>query len=254
MPGLPDNVLTSLLNVPQEPRLAQAYLQPIDLAPGEDNPFFGFRDFNDLGSSPGIGTRGAIAFQYWPESVQDSRPSEWGSRNIPGGSHPLKQWTNGGDRTVSFTAIFTTDTDPGDEFFEGWLGLSPYESVGDIPLNGLELGTRDVDLRAVVSWLRWYTYPYYDSGGVAYEPAKCLLVMPQTKLGHDGTDYIVAVMTTCDVTYEEWFPSGFPRIIEVNLEFSESVQEGTRVRFHNRRDMVMASEVASFLATRGTNR
>lgn len=262
MPGLPGNILSMLTSFPQETRIAQAYLQPLDLAPDESVPW----DSRSGGpSSDSIFTQGigAVAFQYWPESVQDSRSSEWNPRNIPGGSHPLYQWTHGGERRLSFTSVFMTDTAP-DEFVLEWLAAttdltfgdssrSPYSEMDNLGLlAGLELGKRDVDLRAVVAWLRWFTYPHYGAGDDvrAYEPAKCLLVLPNTKLGYNGSDYIVCVMTQCDVTYEAWFPSGFPRIIEVSLEFAEVVQEGASVRFHDRADMVFASTVKDFLATR----
>jgi hypothetical protein len=209
---------------------------------------------------------GAVAFQYWPESIQDSRSSEWNPKNIPGGSHPIYQWTHGGERRISFTAVFTTDTAPEESILQGQESGgssgssttgSPYEQMENRGLlSGVEFGKRDVDLRAVVSWLRWYTYPTYGTGNDirAYEPAKCLLVLPRTMLGHNGTDYLVSVMTQCDVTYEAWFTTGFPRIIEVALEFAEVIQEGTRVAFHDRRDMQFAGAVSTFLSTKGIAR
>jgi hypothetical protein len=249
MPALPGNILSALTQFPQEDKLARAYLQPIDLAPGELPPWS-----THLAGS-------AIAFQYWPESIQDSRSVEWNPRNIPGGSHPIYQWTHGGERRISFTSVFTTDTAPAEELLAatradivGFEQRSPYALQADVPLSGLEIGKRDIDLRVVVAWLRWFTYPTYGTGDDlrAYEPAKALLVLPNTKLGHNGTDYIVTVMTQCDITYEAWFPSGFPRIMEVSLEFAEVVQTSQRVRFHDRKDMAMAASIRDFLYTRGT--
>jgi hypothetical protein len=262
MPGIPDNVLSMLTQFPQETHIAQAYLQPIDLAPGESIPWVAGGVGLGVDSVPFDGL-GAIAFQYWPESVQDTRSSEWSPKNIPGGSHPIYQWTHGGERRISFTAVFMTDTEPDESVFEmidsGEWGVqteSPYTSGDFGLLSGIELGKRDIDLRAVVSWLRWFTYPHYGVGNDirAYEPAKCLLVLPRTKLGYNGTDYVLSVMTQCDVTYEAWFVNGFPRIMEVALEFAEVVQEGAGVRFHDRADMQFSSLVGSFLGTKGTAR
>jgi len=256
----PGNILSAITQFPQEEHLARAYLQPVDMAPGEVPPWSSHRE----GS--------AIAFQYWPETIQDTRPVEWSPRSIPGGSHPIYQWTHGGERRISFTAVFMTDTAPDEHLLEvadnaidavtfGAGSLlasssysSPYEAQADVPLSGLELGKRDLDLRSVISWLRWFTYPTYGTGNDlrAFEPAKCLLVLPHTKLGHSGSDYIITVMTQCDVTYEAWFPTGFPRIIEVSLEFAEVVQTQRRVRFHDRKDMRPAQAVRSFIYTRGT--
>ena len=246
MADLPGNILTALTNIPHAPKLARAYLQPLDLAPGESPPWN--QEGGSLLSSKPSGD--AIAFQYWPETIQDSRASEWAPKNIPGGSHPLYQWTHGGERRVSFTAIFSTDTAP-DELALGQAEIAagaitrfagdndPYTIQGINPLSGIEKGNRDIDLRAAVSWLRWYTYPYYDpeNDWKAYEPPKCLLVMPKMGLAHTGSDSIVTVMTQCDVTYEACFENGFPRLIEVALEFAETVQSGQRVQFHGRGDI-----------------
>jgi hypothetical protein len=58
-------------------------------------------------------------------------------------------------------------------------------------------------------------------------------------------------MTTCDITYEAWFPNGFPRIIEVQLEFAEVVQYGGRVVFHDRSKMTnRSSKLPSYLSPR----
>ena len=259
MPDLPGNILTMLTNVPHTPSLARAYLDPVDMAPGENPPW----NSNSSSLTGASADGNAIALQYWPESIQDSRSSEWSPKNIPGGSHPIYQWTNGGERRISFTAVFTTDTAPDDvalaesaeaqaaaaaaSLAAAALGLEddPYVIQETLPLSGVELGTRDVDLRAVVAWLRWFTYPYYDpeSGWRAYEPPKCLLVLPKMGLAHNGGDSITTVMTQCDVTYEACFENGFPRLIEVALEFAEVVQSGERVQFHGRGDFTSSPAV-----------
>lgn len=267
MPDLPSNILTSLTNLPHTPNLARAYLDPVDMAPGETAPW------NTGGSSSG----NAISFQYWPESIQDSRGSEWSPRNIPGGSHPLYQWTHGGERRISFTAMFSTDTAPDDialaqsaeaqalaaaaALAASALGIEddPYMIQDLNPLGGLEKGTRDLDLRAAVSWLRWYTYPLYDeeSEWRAYEPPKCLLVLPKMGLGHGGEDHITCVMTQCDVTYEACFETGFPRLLEVALEFAEVVQSGESVRFHSRSDFARggwARNIQNYLSVSANER
>lgn len=240
MPALPENILTSLTNIAHAPKLESCFLQPLDMAPnGEKAPW------QDNAGGPS-----AVRFQYWPESLQDVRASEWNPRNIPGGSHPIYQWTHGGERNISFTAIFTTDTDPG---HHNLLNEDAYRDARTEPLNGLDIGDRDVDLRAVVSWLRWYTYPAYeDDGSKVYEPAKCLLVMPNTKLGHSGLDHVTCVMTQCDVTYQAWFVNGFPRVIEVSLSFAEVVQSGRRVAFHDRRHMRQAGFARTYLSATDT--
>lgn len=274
MPELPSNILTSLTNIPHNEKLAKAAIQPVDVSPNES--------FDGGDGVPWAQNEreSAIALQYWPETLSDSRGSEWNPRPIAGGSHPIYQWSSGGERRLSFTAMFTTDTKPQD----GNLGSGTLESqanavdrgrvltsasianYGTAEIQdaypettmgarlglGLEIGVRDIDLRAVVSWLRWYTYPDYSTEDQfrAYEPAKVLLVMPNTGLGFDGSDHVLTVMTQCDVTYEEWFPNGFPRTVEISLEFAEVVQSGNRVQFHSRRLMrnAHAKNIRRYLA------
>lgn len=228
MPALPENILSQLVQTPQTKKLAQAYITPIDLAEGEEVPWA------EAGGSRNI------AFQYWPESITDSRPSPWGPMDIPGGSHPLRQWSHGGDRRISFVAHFTTDTDPGDELA---LNPDPYGILaggeGHSAVSaGLNLGIHDVDIRQMVSWLRYFTYPLYSSNDLrVFEPPKCLLTLPNSGIAHTGLDYVLCVMEQCDVTYEASFANGMPRCIEVQLEFAETVQRSNGVRFHNRRHM-----------------
>lgn len=246
--ALPENILSSLIQIPHEASLNQAFIQPEDLAPGERPPW-----------ATGGEASSAIAFQYWPETISDSRGSEWNPKPVPGGSHPIYQWSTGSERRISFTAIFTTDTEPDNNLLNLTTSevdnRNPYSPQQEVPLSGVELGTRDLDLRAVVSWLRWYTYPSYGLQDIrVYEPAKCILVMPNMGLNYDGSDYLLTVMTQCDVTYEACFPNGFPRIIEVSLEFAEVVQSAQRIRFQDRKNMRPSGTMGAFLGVNeGTN-
>lgn len=53
----------------------------------------------------------ALSFQYFPETLSDTKAVNYSRKNIPGGSHPLYQWISGGERIISFTAHFSCDTD-----------------------------------------------------------------------------------------------------------------------------------------------
>jgi len=231
---MPDNILTSLVNVGQIDRPVDIFMQAVDLAPDEVPPW---GDAN-----------AGIRFQYWPETLTDNRPSEWNGKGVPGGSHPIYQWAKGGERSISFTAIFTTDTKPRD----GLLTVGDvYSSQDRSPVSGIQPGVRDVDIRMAINWLRWFTYPTYGLQDYrAYEPAKCLIVIPNSGIGYNGSDWVLCVMAQCDVTYEEFFPSGFPRIAEVQLEFRETVQRGSRVQFHDRREMNTSAYITNYLSVR----
>jgi hypothetical protein len=252
VPALPTGIITQLTGNTHHPKLAQAYLKAIDLAEDEEPPWV----------AEGVDN---IAFQYWPESLTDSRPSEWNPRSIPGGSHPIYQWTHGGERRLSFTAVFTRDHEPPPkEEEEGPLGVvgsaigAAVDAVNTaasfIGLGGPDPDKlRNVPIEAAIHWLRYFTYPYYKDDDLrVFEPPKCILVLPGTNLGHKrDEDDIACVMTTCDVTYEAWFPTGRPRIVEVSLEFAEVVQKEGTVFFHNRADMGLAADVAGVLGVPG---
>jgi len=251
VPDLPQNIMSQLVSLPHEAKLKEAYLVAVDLAESEELPWDGGgggtleSDKSAVGGQPSKG----IALQYWPESISDTRESVWNPRYVPGGSHPIYQWSHGGERRLSFTTVFTTDTSPENEA----LGeKNPYAASLDKPLSGLRTGKRDLDIRAAISWLRYFTYPLYpDKTDIrAFEPPKIELHMPNSGIAIDGGDAITCLMTRCDVTYEEFFSSGLPRIVEVSLEFAETVQVGKRVAFQSRSLMNggHASQIGTFLS------
>lgn len=241
MPLLPTGLITTLAGDSPHPKIAQAYLVAVDKKDGEQAPWEG-------GSAE-------IAFQYWPETIQDSRQVEWSPRSIPGGSHPIYQWTHSGERRISFTAIFTRDREPPEN--EDGHGLS--NILDAVPIIGDAVNAignafggsgegdpfRDAPIESAISWLRWFTYPLYDQDDLrVFEPAKVMLVMPNSQIGHDGSHDIIAIMTNCEVTYEAFFVSGHPRIVEVALEFAETVQHNGQVKFHSRSDMYPSAAVS----------
>jgi len=50
-------------------------------------------------------------FQYFPDSIQDSKQVNYQTKEVPGGSLPLYQYVNSGERQISFTVYVTTDVD-----------------------------------------------------------------------------------------------------------------------------------------------
>jgi hypothetical protein len=177
------------------------------------------------------------AFQYWPETLTDSRgDTGWQEKQVPGGSHPLLQWTSGGGRRFSFSVFFGRDQ-------------STYYDTDLV--SGKEEDEDNVDIAAGIAWLRYFTYPLYKKNSVEVEaPSVLMLVFPHSRLGsafgagdgeaYVGRDEVFCVMTSCDVTYHAWFPDGSPRVAEVSLEFLETIQRGGGVRFHDRRSLLSA--------------
>jgi hypothetical protein len=254
VPELPADILSQLVSLPHEAKLAQAHITAKDLAPDETVPWGSGGGGGLLaGAAAAVGLGGGggdgMALQYWPESISDTRESVWNPRYIPGGSHPIYQWTHGGERRISFTSVFTADTAPEEDSLKK--GKNPYGLSLDLPLSGIDK-SRDVDIRAAIGWLRYFTYPLYPEGEDvrAYEPPKAELFFPNSAINVDGTDSITCVMTRCDVTYEDFFPSGFPRLAEVALEFAEVVQFDKKVAFQGRKvfEEGPASYVGDFLS------
>lgn len=189
---------------------------------------------------------GERAFQYFPETIQDTRGVDYAAKKIPGGSHPLYQFIAGTDRTISFTAIFTQDEnqDSGDFFDKLTKGFS---------LSGL-LGIKEakntVDVAAAIAWLRTFTYPTYGNNGYAKAPPVLRLFLPNSGIcgnisGRPTPDSIDVIMTQCDVTYEAFYRQGHPRIASVQLSFNETIQVGTGWKFVDAQKLIETSKWVS---------
>lgn len=192
---------------------------------------------------------GRMAFQYWPETIADTKAVNYQQKEIPGGSLPLYQWVNGGERLLSFTAIFTTDVDllanqPADP--ESFLSGDDNKMVDRLSASGV--GSRNTDIRAAVAWLRQYMLPSYDDGNtflgrpLTKSPKRLILLLPNSGIGLAGgdsvnVDSVKCVMTQCDVNHEQFFPNGLPRITTVSLAFAQIAQEGGQIVFPSTQGM-----------------
>jgi hypothetical protein len=182
------------------------------------------------------------SFQYFPEQINDSKGVNYSSKNIPGGSHPLYQFISGGDRTISFSAIFTSDENPAPpgllSALTGGLNLSINTLTSAIGLTDAankKKHTTNVD--AAIIWLRSFIYPRYSNGrgdplGTVVAPPVVRLYLPNSNI-HGTTpngslvlDSIDCIMNQCDVVYDAFYRNGAQRITTVNLSFHETVQTG----------------------------
>lgn len=174
------------------------------------------------------------AFQYFPETISDSKSPEWARKNVPGGSHPIVTFINGGERVISFPAVFTADKNPEP------LGLFQAALTGsfEFGLSDLFDKTRKdtVDIPAAIAFLRKFTCPDY-SQFVASPPPFAIVYLPNSgiigRVNH-ALDSIVGAMIQCDVTYEKFHRNGMPRIVVVQLAFLEVVQIGENWSFAGR--------------------
>lgn len=202
---------------------AEAYL--IELKETDDSP-----------------TGRVLKFQYFPESVNSTKSPEYKSQTIPGGSLPLYQFVAGGEHSLSFGVVFTCDAD---------LMSVRAEPPGRVMMDRVKaagIESRNVDIRSAVAWLRSLISPRYssaDAGSIGvpltFAPRKVKLVMPNSGIGllsgiskEDAgvmVDSLICHMDQCDVTYEQFFPSGLPKIVEAQLAFKQLAQFGGQVRF-----------------------
>jgi hypothetical protein len=187
---------------------------------------------------------GMLRFQYFPESIADSKAVNWAPKEVPGGSLPLYQWISSGERGISFQAVFTTDVDFSFNNRKATLDRTTALSFSDSNIKRTD-ESRNIDIRSAVMWLRRFMLPRY--GGsvetgtpLTTAPHKLQLYMPGTGIGwaggagsntHTQQDFITAIMTACEVEWVQFFPSGFPRIATVQLAFAQVAQFKGRVEF-----------------------
>lgn len=237
-----------LLDFVSKPTQRVAYMFP-ELT-FEDGPNGKPGNQTTAGFTPKSQIKDVFIFQFWPQQVTDNYTPNYATKQIPGGSHPIYQWTGGSGRDISFSAQFVTEITE-DEFLPnatsdfraritassagtgisvlgaGGGGLSGVPALGPLLLPSSRYKT---NVAAAIAALQRYLYPDYVEGGAnsgkyAKPPRKLVLVLPGTKLGRkDGDDGILCIMRSANVTMESWFPSGELRAATVSLRFSEIVQ------------------------------
>jgi len=239
-----------LLDFVAKPGQRVAYLFPELQA--EDSPIHaadvGDKEAPAGGYRPTGQLQNVFIFQFWPKQLQDTYTPNYASKNIPGGSHPLLQWTSGNGRDLSFTAEFVSEltedgnlvTDKNADFRARISTSSAKSSITAVGAGAGALGTTGlgslllpssrytVNVKAALAALQQYLYPNYisnDTGTVAKPPKKLILVLPGTGLGRgELDDGILCVLRSAPVTIESWFPGGDIRSASVSLRFSEIVQ------------------------------
>lgn len=193
------------------------------------------------GGTPGNPSSQQIfSFQFWPETLSDSKATEYVEKQVPGGSHPLYQFIRGGARTLTFTAIFTNEFNPEN--------LAKPGGVAGATVTSAPASQYSVDINAAVWSLRRFIYPSYGTSDLkAFPPEFIQLRLPNTAIGgynqNGPVDIMNAIMLRCDVEYRAWFQDGTPRYATIDMEFAEQVQGSPfeyadiqfvdRVRFSN---------------------
>lgn len=191
-----------------------------------------------------------VQFQYYPESISDSRGVSLQEKDVVGGSHPIYQWVHGSPREISFDALFTADLakDP-TNLLQGLSNIvgsvkSPAQALTGAAmgvLNSQKASPWDQDIRSQIAWLRAKTYPLYEGKKPVQAPPKLLLHFPNSGITSFvsktwTTDVVTCIMTQCNVNYEAFFRNGMPRIATVSLSFTEIIQVGNNWQFVSRSD------------------
>ena len=229
--------LSSILGISETAAPVTAAISELDPITGQEKS----ADFEEalfFGETEGIKSAGFQAFQYFPETITDNKSPEWIRKNMPGGSHPILSFLNGGERIISFAAVFTQDENP-----------EPIGALASILTGSFEIGLSDLfgggaerkdtaDISAALAFLRKFTYPNYKES-VAQAPPFAIIYLPNSGIIGQSVfvDSIVGAMVQCDVTYEKFHRNGAPRICVVNLSFVETVQIGENWSFVGRADI-----------------
>jgi hypothetical protein len=230
------NSFTSALRLGQAPKAARAYIIPLDIH-----------------NSDNVIKDDARTFQYFPESIQDSKATNYQTKVIPGLSHPLYQWTSSGARTIAFQAVYTRDrgltaserkavkiTRQETKTFAS-SAKAAISSLGSMVSAATGIATnvdpRNVDIPSAVAFLRSFLDPEYSSDGRGvkgpipdrpYPPRKLILGLPGVRMNWGVPSLppseMYCIMTQCEVNYDGFFGDGTPRMARVDLSFSEIIQ------------------------------
>ena len=182
-------------------------------------------------------------FQYFPATITHGKSQNYATKNIFGGSLPIRQWTGGGDNPIGFTAEFTCDVD----FLVRGEPAAP-ALMAAVKAAGQE--HFNPDIRSALAWLGGLASPTYGPEAIGTKPPPTLLlVMPGSGIGlvHGDQGGVVArdslpcVIDSMEVTYEAFFPSGLPRIVQVQLTLSRTPQVGGSVQFPGRTSVSKAA-------------
>jgi hypothetical protein len=147
-----------------------------------------------------------ILFQFFPESITDSRENNVETTTLPGYSLPVPTFAGSSGRTISMSLTFAQ---------ERWKGTGKRLTDWD---------KYNFDVGLAVQALRMLTYPigiFKDAiVDVGITPIPFALSLPNTMIGIDK-DYVFCFMRSYSVDYMSFFPDGQPRLAKMSLVMDE---------------------------------
>lgn len=183
------------------------------------------------------GDNEVFSCQFWPETISESWSPQWVDKAIPGGSHPLKQWSASGGRTISFSIIIARDMRPK----TGPDALPPALVSQGLDPSGVSLYEHNPDVRDRMRALRRFVLPTYEeSSGVSMAKPPPVLEVNGGEIGwgQDGSGIIYAVVTGLSFSYQRLFENGTPRVVTADITLAEVVQRDGLVDFFDRSKML----------------
>lgn len=129
-------------------------------------------------------TQEKIELQYNPKEWQDNRTVNYAEHNIPGISHPVLQFVNGGDR-----------------IFEA-----------EIFLNSMY----DKNAPYIAHWIRARTYPERVNRILTYAPHRVLFIYP-------NAISILGVIIEANRQVQDTFPDGTIKLMTLKLTIKEKI-------------------------------
>lgn len=213
-----------------------------------------------------------LVLQYYPENLQMTRTVNYVAKEISGGSLPIQEWVNSGAHQLTFSAKFTCDNDFLIRGPENAGRLYRYLREGGVASRNLDLRSV-VAFFTALELPTYSQRTSDTGTPITYPPSKVLVSFPNSGLGLAGginseraqqlsdsgglggspfgggsisiggsatgspgsslPHSLQCIMTSCTKTIEATFPSGLPRILNLDLTFVQIGQREGRVDFPN---------------------
>ena len=154
---------------------------------GEDGEAISSDGKEESGAIAEVDSGDIIHFKLNPESIEDSKDTEFASMAIPGMSHPRYQFTGGGERTLSFTIYL-------------------HKATGE-------------DVPTAIKLLRSWLYADYSEGKLSEPPKKLLIVF-----GDSWPDE-VWLLRSMRITHNKLDKTLNSIYAEAELEFIEYIEQ-----------------------------